>query len=38
MSKCLSCGKIGLFLKINKQGLCKKCFSIEETESVNNLV
>ncbi|HFU1175067.1 TPA: TerB N-terminal domain-containing protein [Streptococcus agalactiae] len=36
MSKCLSCGKIGLFLKINKQGLCKKCFSIEETSSSSN--
>lgn len=30
MGKCLKCGKSGLFLKVDKSGLCKECSLVEE--------
>nr|DAG67104.1 MAG TPA: cysteine-rich protein [Caudoviricetes sp.] len=33
MAKCKSCGKHGLFLKLNSGGLCEDCEIIKEIKS-----
>lgn len=37
MAKCTKCGRHGLFLKVNKQGLCKACEAAELSEKISEL-
>lgn len=38
MAKCKRCGKKGLFLKVNSDGLCKACEIISEAEQEKNRI